>query len=91
MVASLDWAVLLDHWLIDLATGSGQGCYDSFTEALQAVANEGQVSTTLERDGLAIVVFHRDGRLEHLGHGQALLDQAREQFPLIGCSLSVLS
>ncbi|MDE3077622.1 MAG: hypothetical protein KGJ86_19555, partial [Chloroflexota bacterium] len=67
------------------SSGAGQGCYDSLHEALQAVADEDQASVGQRLDTLAIVVFNRDGSLEQLGHGEALLEQAREQFPPIGC------
>src|SRR5689334_15831449 len=72
-----------DYWLIDLLNGGGQGCYDSLPEALQAVADETGPAQQLDR--LAVVIFNRDGNLEQVGHGEALLAMARAQFPLIGC------
>jgi hypothetical protein len=74
-----------DYWLIDLSTGAGQGCYGSLNEGLQAVVDEDRPSVEQRLAVLAIVVFNRDGSLEHVGNGEALLEQAHRQFPAIGC------
>jgi len=80
----------VDYWLIDLSTGAGQGCYANLNEALQAVVDEEQASVEQRPDPLAIVVFHSDGSLEQVGHGEALIAQAHEQYPPIGCRYGVM-
>jgi len=76
---------MVDYRLIDLSTGAGQGCYDSLNEAVQAVTDEDRAAAEQRLDTL--VVSKRDGGLKHVGHGEALLEQAHQQFPPMGMSL----